>query len=183
MKQIYFDRAKFKALIHYICDRCPDPTLLGAVKLNKILWFSEVLMYLNFGNPITGERYVKRPRGPMASHAYEVLKELEQEGKIRIRNVPFHGFTKTEYISLEDADTSVFSEKERLIVDDLMDTICNHHTAKSISEVTHNQVWDAAEIGEQIPYHTVFVMRSGELDEEDIAWAKQVAERVAREAA
>jgi hypothetical protein len=30
---VQLDREKFKALIHYICWRCQDPTKLGSVKL------------------------------------------------------------------------------------------------------------------------------------------------------
>lgn len=43
-----YNAEKFKALVHYICWKVEDPRQLGATKLNKILWFSDVLTYLNF---------------------------------------------------------------------------------------------------------------------------------------
>lgn len=183
MKANKFNKAKFKSLVHYICDKCsPDPSVLGAVKLNKVLWFSDILMYMNHGQSITGERYVKRERGPVPSHILTALRELEKSGKLLVRDVPFFGFQKKEYISLKAADSDVFDEQERDLIDAVIDQICNGHTAKSVSELTHNQVWDAAEIGDEIPYHAAFAMRSGEIDEDDMAWAKRVAEKVAEAA-
>lgn len=43
-----YNAEKFKALVHYICWKVEDPRQLGATKLNNILWFSDVLTYLNF---------------------------------------------------------------------------------------------------------------------------------------
>ena len=40
---------KLKTLVHYICDRAPNPRRLGATKLNKILFFSDMEAYLTLG--------------------------------------------------------------------------------------------------------------------------------------
>ena len=49
--------AKFKSLVHYICWRCADPTKLGAVKLNKVLWRADFKAYLELGESVTGATY------------------------------------------------------------------------------------------------------------------------------
>ena len=56
--------SKLACLIHYIVWKCSDPTLLGATKLNKVLWYADAFAYMERGTPITGVTYVKRPFGP-----------------------------------------------------------------------------------------------------------------------
>jgi hypothetical protein len=34
---------KFKAMVHYIVAACDDPQRLGAVRLNKICWFTDTI--------------------------------------------------------------------------------------------------------------------------------------------
>ena len=60
--------AKFKKLVHYVCSQCSgDVSKLGAVKLNKALWLSDLVAYYQLGQPITSARYVKRQFGPVPS--------------------------------------------------------------------------------------------------------------------
>ena len=55
------DWAKFKSAVHYICDKASsDPSVLGAIKLNKVLWYSDLINYLITGKPITGETYIEK---------------------------------------------------------------------------------------------------------------------------
>jgi hypothetical protein len=39
-----------------------------------------------------------------------------------------------------------------------------------ISHASHDDIWEMAEIGEEIPLTTVFAVR-GEVTEDDVAWA------------
>ena len=34
---------KFKSAIHYVCYKADDPSVLGAIKLNKVLWYSDAI--------------------------------------------------------------------------------------------------------------------------------------------
>ena len=47
-----------------------------------------------------------------------------------------------------------------------------NHTATSISEETHDLIWSLAQMGEEIPYETVFASRTSEIDETDVAWIR-----------
>src|SRR5260370_28750131 len=80
---------KFKSLVHYICWTCADPTKLGAVKLNKVLWRADFRAYLELGQPVTGATYVKRQFGPVPSDILPTLRELEAEGNLSIRDVEY----------------------------------------------------------------------------------------------
>ena len=50
---------------HYVIKRC-DPAKLGATKLNKVLWFADVIYYRRHGRTITAsDNYVKQQFGPV----------------------------------------------------------------------------------------------------------------------
>ena len=170
---------KFKALVHYVCDRCDDPSALGAIKLNKILWFSDVLSYLNFGKMITQETYKKRQFGPVPSHILQTLEELSKEGKIHVRDVLQYGLKKREYHCLVKADSSVFEEYELDLIDNVINDVCYKHTAMTISDLSHDKPWEAARIGEEIPPFAIFMRHYGEIDEHDMEWAAGVLEKAA----
>lgn len=166
-----FDNAKFTELVHYVCHKS-DREKLGAVKLNKILWFSDIFNFLSWGKSITGESYIKRQRGPVPRHVLTALDKLKNEGAINMSERNVYGYTQREFISLKTPNIDMFAPHEISLIDEVIDTITNGHTATSISELTHDEIWEMAEIGESIPYEAVMVANLGEIDEHDIAWAK-----------
>lgn len=174
--EMQFDRQKFKDLVHLICASS-DPSKLGAVKLHKALYFSDMLHYAQHRRPITGETYRKQKFGPIAQHLWEALAQLKREGKIEVRSTEFYGYLKKEFIPNQSPDSSRFSSEELELVTDVIGTVCDF-TAKQISDFTHNQIWEAADMGEEIPYHTVFQMFPNEVTESDIAWGTKEAERI-----
>jgi hypothetical protein len=173
-----FDRDKFKTLVHYVCWKVDNPVRLGAVKLNKVLWFSDLATYLYFNNAITGARYVKRQFGPVPAAILPVVEELKNEGSIAVRDVDYHNKPKREFFALKRPDIRCFSSDEISVVDLIIEAVCDRHTAASISELTHNESWEIAEVGEELPLYTVFSAQRGEIDENDVQWADAVIGRV-----
>ena len=144
--------AKFKALVHQIVASCDDPNRLGATKLNKICWFADTIAYRLHGKSITGETYVKRQRGPVPKSILFAIRELEAEQKIGVRDHEYLPSKKIRlFVSLKDPDPRALTDDERSIVQFVIDGVCNHHTATSISELSHDTIWDAANDGEEIP--------------------------------
>lgn len=168
--------AKLKALVHYVCHRVPNPKRWGATKLNKALFYSDMRAYLHLGEPITGERYVKQQFGPVPAHIQEVLAELQQERALAIAEATgfYVGqrYPQRLFYPLTQPDISAFSGDEISIVDEVVDVIYHRYTARSISAVSHDVVWESAEIGEEIPYYTVYAHLLGEITAEDVAWAR-----------
>jgi hypothetical protein len=173
------DRDKFKSLVHYVCWRCEDPDSLGSVKLNKILWLSDFRAYYETQQAITGARYVKRQYGPVPSNIKPVLRELEAEGALSVKEKPFHGYTKTEFVVHRDPDTSRFSAAELGLVERMIQFVLYEHTAKSISEMSHDHIWHTAEEGEEIPYYTIF-SNPGKIGDDEREWARLELERLAQ---
>ncbi len=167
------DLKKLRALVHYVCSKCPNRNLLGATKLNKILWYSDAIALQHYGTPITGETYIKRQFGPVPKHILKVIDQLETDKALAIKSSPFHRYEKREYVSLKEPDISIFSPEEISLIDDVIHLICYRHTANSISLATHDRIWELAEIGEDIPLETVFSSSLDEVTESDVQWAKQ----------
>ncbi len=173
------DAQKLKSVVHYICTFCrQDPSRLGAVKLHKILWYVDAQTYARLGEAILGEDYTRAPHGPMAVHLDSALRMLEKEGHLSIRTVGFQGKQKREYIASGTPDVSFLSEKGKRILDEVIRNVCEDHSAYSISERSHDQIWEVAEPGERVPYQEQLVVRLLPLTEDDQAWVDSELERL-----
>src|SRR5690349_16372307 len=94
--------ARFKAMVHYICDSFSnEPARLGKVKLQKILWFSDREAYLKLGSTISGVNYVKMPEGPATPRLDKAIEELQREKKIRVRQIANGPYQQYAFISLD----------------------------------------------------------------------------------
>jgi hypothetical protein len=69
-----------------------------------------------------------------------------------------------------------FSAKEIHIVDALVHEITELHSATSISEKSHDIIWDITEYGEEIPYYASWLRTLEPATEKELAWA---ADRIA----
>lgn len=169
-----FDRAKLKDLILFACAQC-DPSQMGAVKLHKVLYFSDMLHYADVGAPISGATYKKRPMGPTCEQLLLTISELSAEGKLDVTNVDYFGYLKKQYVCKIDDIGRSLSDLEKLLVKDVVDFVCVNNTARTISEFSHNKAWDAAEFGEELPYFSVFQIFPAEVSEEAKGWAEREA--------
>jgi len=165
---------KLKQLTHYVVWKCEDPAKLGATKLNKVLWLSDLLAYKVNGTSITGTEYVKRQFGPVPRSILVARRELVAEKKLHERTDVIAGMTGMHFTALERPDTSVFSPKELEIVDSVLSEICENHTATSISEYSHDAVWGAAKMGEVIPMFAWLAGAPAELSDDDFVWADTI---------
>lgn len=171
-----FNRAKLNALILYICSKC-ELNDLGAVKLHKVLYFSDMIHYAEFGNAITGSTYRKRPFGPTCDQLLPALRELVAKGDLKINDVEFFGFKKKEYAALTQPDASEFDTSKLAIIDEVIEFVCKSNSARSISELSHTRAWELARFGEVLPYNSVFQIFPVQVSMEAMEWgATQVAD-------
>lgn len=167
--------SKFKALTHFVINECADdPARLGALRLNKALWHTDVLAYRTSGQSVTGDSYVKRKNGPVPAEILATIRELQDEGLLHVREPQFQ-FDPRRYISLEDPDTSVLSEQDVALARHVIAYVCGK-TTTAISDETHDTIWKAAKDGEPIPLEATLVGRNGEVTPEVSDWAVSVIE-------
>jgi len=167
-----FQRAKFKEAILYICSKA-NPECLGAIKLNKVLWYSDVYSYWKFGQSITGAKYFKLEFGPAPKAMLPIQDEMIRDGDIEIKTGNYQGMNKTEYKCLRDPRMSSFSEEEIEILDCYIGEICYSHTATSISNKSHDRIYNLAKMQEEIPYCATLASVLGDITGDDILWAKE----------
>lgn len=169
-----FDRSKFKEAIIYIAGKC-DSDRLGAVKLNKVLYFADMLNYASTGDALTWAQYKKRPMGPTSDFVPRALRELSEAGRLEIREVDYFGYAKKQYLPTSSPDLSRFHSDEIKLLDEVIDFVCNQNTATTISEFSHNAAWDAVDFGEPISYNSVFHIFGNVVSEEALDWADSQA--------
>lgn len=164
---------RLENLILFICEECEDPRELGAVKLNKILWFSDVFAYRFTGKSLSQSDYIKLQYGPVPKSAETAIEKLKDDGRLIVREDKVMGYSKKTFINTQKADLSEFSSDELKLVSVLTREICKNHTATSVSELSHDVVWEAAAMGETIPLSATLVSEPATITEDDKAWALQ----------
>ena len=166
------DQARLDAIVHHVCAYIEDPSKLGATKLNKILWYSDVYSFIRTGETITHATYIKQKFGPVPRDIMASRNRLVSQGKIIEREAPFYGYAQTQFIALVKPDISMFSPDNIAIVDGVSSSISDDHSATSISNATHDEVWKCAEIGEEIPIWAILGSGLEEASQEDLVWVE-----------
>ena len=167
-EHVQFDRSKFKDAVEYICARCSTDEL-GTVKLHKILYFADMIHFLGLGTPLTGASYQKQKFGPMARHLSSAVGELAREGRMKAKKRDYFGYEKTDYVvdKPERATGQLLSAAARRVLDEVIDFVCAR-SAKEMSELSHMAAWEAAEIGETIPYYSSYGLYPSAVTDADV---------------
>lgn len=173
-----FNADKFNQLVHYIIWKTDDAAKLGSTKLNKILWFSDARAFVLHGQPITGEKYIRRQHGPMARHFSAAWRQLEREGEIRHWRDKLYDHEKDVFRASRRPNMKGFTKEELQIVDYFQEYITEEHTATSISDESHDYGWEIARMGEELPYYAILADRIRDPEGDELEWARSVVKRL-----
>ena len=157
--------------MHYVIWKVGKHDWFGATKLNKVLWFADARAYTLTGHSITGETYTRGEFGPVPQHILPVRSELVREHAIKETKEG----KLTRLVALIPAQPNWFTEKELQTIDWWVAHIDKDHTANSISEQSHDYVWEIAKMGEELPLYAYRVARIQEPSESDL---KRLKDRV-----
>lgn len=149
---------KFRELVLYVCQKSAGDPRFGAVKLNKILYFSDFLAYANLGEPITGFEYQKLPQGPAPRRLLPIREKMMKARELGIQEVQVAaGYIQQRPVNLRAPDLSVFKAAEIAQVDRVITALADGD-ARTVSQISHRMVgWLVAGDNEVIPYETIFV--------------------------
>lgn len=173
--EIHLKMEKLEEAVHYICSICTEEDRLGAVKLNKILYYSDMIYYAKTGTSITGASYAKRQRGPAPKQIRPAMEHLRQQMRLDWKHVPVFEGARREFDAHGETNLSLFSADEIKQIDAMIRFVCDQGAA-DVSEFSHTIVWGAADIGEELPYDTFLVSY---LREPDDAQLRQAAAHLA----
>jgi uncharacterized phage-associated protein len=157
MKRVRYNKEKFKSILHYIISKCGGNDNVGRTVVYKLLYFSDFDFYEINEISLTGEKYIRKPMGPVPNHFLKVRDELINENKIKEENINISLNRKQyKYSSLKQPDISLLSEKELQIINNVITKLANMN-ATQISEYSHGDMpWKVASNKEEIDYEYVF---------------------------
>jgi hypothetical protein len=152
------DIQRLEAAAHYVIAKT-DPGQLGYIKLNTILWYSDLKHYRWYGVSITWlEQYTRTPQGPMSNDIVRAVGRLTREAKVEERLVGMNGYTRREIISVKDPDNSALTEDQIGILNQIVDAIAPL-TASQLYRITHEDpLWKELKNNEAMLVATGSVM-------------------------
>ncbi len=169
-----FDREKFAELLLYVASRMAGDPAYGSVKENKVLFFSDVIHYAEYGQPISGATYIHRPKGPAPKGLRAIQEELIRSGAADLAILRSRGRVQKIMFAKREADLTRFSGTEIAVVDDVIRALADS-TGEQASDISHKLAgWYVTQEGEVIPYEATFLYE-GSLTERDILHGQQVA--------
>ncbi|MCH9852857.1 MAG: SocA family protein [Alphaproteobacteria bacterium] len=172
---------KLKSIIHYICNKYNDSNSVGAIKMNKILWFFDKFWYQQHLESATSLSHYQREKfGPMIPNFYDIIDELEKDNIIKKSVIGPHSFKRQKY-HCETKPNSIgkyLTEPQIAMLDEVADSIIHHFSDYDISEASHQNCWHSRKNGEEISIETVLwddmVMPSPEMQQ----WAMDNADSI-----
>lgn len=147
---------RFRELIVYISRKCESDPHFGAVKLNKILYYSDFRAFERFGLPLTGMRYFRLEQGPAPRALLPVRNALIQEGALKIEYVRIGNVEQHRTIALRDPVLSHFTEDEIALVDSVIKELWNQN-ATEVSDASHDVRWRVLENQDPVPYEFAYL--------------------------
>lgn len=146
------DDQKLGELIIYIAQQCEGDERFAAVKLNKLLFFSDFTHYLIYGTSITGHEYQKLPQGPAPRRLLPVQRALSNQEALVVIEREYYKRKQSKPLALRDPDLALFSSTEIAVVDKIIRQYW-HLNGTEISDQSHDFFgWRIADLNETIPY-------------------------------
>jgi len=149
-------------MILYIAKKSEDDFRFGAMKWNKLMFFSDREAYGRLGHSISGARYHRIQLGPAAAALVPVRDEMLDTGELEIRPVELGGPYEAQkrVIAHRPPDAAAFTPDERSVLDEVIKHYWDY-TGTQISKESYNDLGVAlAEEEEDIPYGTVYLPKA-----------------------
>lgn len=147
---------KFKQILLYILERCAGKPNVGETVLYKLLYFSEFNYYEVYEEHMVGATFRKLPFGPVPLKLDSVLKQMEEDGELKMIKTEYFDLPQKRYIPLKKADLTLLRASEKEIIDQVVNQLSDF-SAKAISDYSHKDMpWKATKDGEIIDYELAF---------------------------
>ncbi len=149
---------KLEELALFVALKCERDLRFGATKLNKVLYFADMLYYAQNGESITGAEYRRLQFGPAPRRIERAVERLEKEGRAkRITRTTPSGMQQERLVALADPDLDLFSPQEIDFVNEVLRMV-DGQNASDLTEATHRHAtWRFALDLETINPNAVFI--------------------------
>jgi hypothetical protein len=174
-----FNETKFRELVLYIAHKSEGDPRFDAVKLNKLLYYSDFNAYRRLGRPITNATYQKLSEGPAPKEMLPQRRIMLDKGDITIEHRPYFNGVQQRLVALRPPQKGLFNAEELAIADEMIEAMW-HMTASEASAFAQRELgWLAARPGEEIPYQTAW-LSSEPLPQEAEEYAREVVAKRGR---
>jgi hypothetical protein len=148
---------KFRELMLLIARKSEGDPRFGALKLNKLLFYSDFLAYLTLDSPITGQEYFALENGPAPRYMVRLRDQMAAKGDIALRKKETVSGTQARTFALREPNLSQFTASEVDLVDNVVRFFWNQ-AGTEMSDLTHRfPGWKLAAYKETIPYNVALV--------------------------
>ncbi len=140
------DIDKIEAAISYIAEKVPN---LYKVKLMKMLWYSDVISFKNYGHAITGLVYKHNTMGalPVGHYSMMNLENLNvDEEESANYDSKFHIYPS------KNMDYSVLSDEDILVLDKVIEKFSNYKAKDIVKYMHEEKAYTETEDGDIIPF-------------------------------
>ena len=169
-----FNEEKFRELVLYIALRSDDDKRFGAIKLNKILFYSDFNAYRELGEPITGAAYQHLGEGPAPRELLPVRKKMMDGDELKIEPRLYFGKVQNRIIPLRPPNLNLFTIAEIRIVEEVINTFWEL-SGTELSKRSHEEYgWRLTDDNETIPYAAALFSEEP-LTQEQIERGQEVA--------
>jgi hypothetical protein len=144
-------------VVHYVIAKAA-PGKLRYVKLNKVLWYSDLEHYRWHGVSITGlKHYTRMQWGPMSKEISRAVGCLVKERKVAERTVNITDYSRREMICLAQPDFSALTAEQIGILNQMIDII-TPLTANQVSQMTRDdRLW------QEVKNHEALLIGTGSI--------------------
>jgi hypothetical protein len=150
-KQEAKDR-KLCELVLYIAQGCRGDHTFGVTKQNRLLFYADFLAYVNFGQLITDQEYIRLADGPEPKRWPLIREQMLAKHDIAIQMAEFQGLPQYRTMALRKPDLSFLTAPELTLVDEVIEKHRSQTEAEISKEANGAVGWKLAKVGEVIPY-------------------------------
>ena len=151
------DDEKLREMILYLAELSAEDRHFGAVKLNKLLFYADVLAYQRHGQAITGQEYQALAQGPAPRRLKPVMEKMKAAGEIRTQEMRVGRFRQLRPVAGRMPNLSLFTKREKDLISEVVQRFWNFN-ATQISDESHLFLgWKLANRNETIPFGLVLI--------------------------
>ena len=133
------DLVRIAVAAHYVVARA-EPSQLGHVKLNTILWYADLEHYRRSGRSLTGlTEYTRTPQGPYAADIPRAVGTLVRAGKVREQPITTAKYARRAMVSLREPGS--VDAQQAGILDHVMDIVVPLNATRLIAFTRADPLW------------------------------------------
>lgn len=147
------NETKYTNALLYFVTKCGNDHL-GLMKLNKLFYYLDFISFRDRGESVTGETYLRLPKGPYASALDEkIIKSAVRKNLITHLQDDSEKFGKrNRYAALVSPDLTVFNEYEKNLLENISRKFRDWSTDQMVAQTHTEAPWVFSKPEEPLKY-------------------------------